>query len=161
MLLSCDVSLPLPYKCKLYTVIIDAIYIFKGHYPLVMSKNSRPNLHQWPKMFTPTFNRDPQTENTSYINTTNDDICNTVFRILQRAEDAQVVTYCNKKPVRIFYARNPVPITFIDMPLYVISSYLTKRCQRGDVLDVWSRGVLSAAHTITTEHQHFVFSLVF
>ena len=68
-------------------------------------------------------------------------------------EAAQIVTCYTKTTVRIFYACSPVPITYVDKPLYFTSSYSTNRCQPGDVLDVWSRGVLSAMHTVTTEHE--------
>jgi len=44
MLLSCEFSLLLRCKCKLYIIVINAIYILKGHYPVLMNKNTRPKL---------------------------------------------------------------------------------------------------------------------
>lgn len=41
MLLSRDFSLPLWCKCNLYIIIINVIYIFKGHYPVLMNNNTR------------------------------------------------------------------------------------------------------------------------
>jgi hypothetical protein len=41
MLLSRDFSLPLRCKCKLYIIIINVIYIFKGLYPVLVNNNTR------------------------------------------------------------------------------------------------------------------------